>query len=226
MPKIKGIRRPSLLKKFDNFQQRGYHQTMSKLSGNQQDLSAAQLRVLASPVRIEIVGAFQAHGAMAIRELAEKLARPADGLYHHVRRLQQAGILQVAQTVRVGKRDEAVFALTAERFGNTARPQTKATKEAAIKAADAALRLAGREFRWAVLMEESGQKQDASADRAKPARTKLSRQRSWLTDDDLETLHALLEKVEAFLQECMHHKQGRPFVVTTAVVPLLKRKRV
>jgi DNA-binding transcriptional ArsR family regulator len=194
-------------------------------SANHQVLSAAQLRVLASPVRIEIVGVFQAHGALAIRELAEKLARPADGLYHHVRRLQKAGILHVVQRVRVGRRDEAVFALTAERFGHAAQPQTNATKEAVIQAADAALRLAGREFRRAVLLREPRQK-DAPADQAKRTRAKLSRQRSWLTDDDLETLHALLEKVEAFLQERMHHQQGQPFAVTTAFVPLLKRKRL
>jgi predicted ArsR family transcriptional regulator len=195
-------------------------------SGNHQVLSAAQLRVLASPVRIEIVGVFQAYGAITIRELAQKLARPADGLYHHVRRLQKAGILQVAQTVRVGRRDEAVFALTAERFGHATQPQTKTTKDAVIQAASAALRLAGREFCRAVLMEESAKKKDASADQPKRARTKLSRQRSWLTEDDLETLHALLEKIETFLQERMRHKQGRPFSVTTAVVPLLKRKRI
>jgi hypothetical protein len=216
-----------ILKNIDDFQWNRYDETMPKpTSGNQQVLSAAQLRVLASPVRIEIVGAFQAHGAMAIRKLAEKLARPADGLYHHVRQLQKAGILQVARTVRAGKRHEAVFALTAERFGTTARPQTKATKEAAIKAADAALRLAGREFRRAVLLEEACKKQGASTVRTKPAQVKLSRQRSWLTDADLATLHALLERVEAFLQQRMRHKQGRPFAVTTTVVPLLKRKRV
>jgi hypothetical protein len=215
------------LKNIDDFQQTRYDETMSKPPcRNQQVLSAAQLRVLASPVRIEIVGAFQAHGPMAIRELAEKLARPADGLYHHVRRLQKASILQVAQMVRVGKRDEAIFALTAERFCNAAPPQTKATKEAAIKAADAALRLTAREFRGAVLMQASGKNQVAPAERARPATTKLSRQRSWLTDDDLHTLHGLLDKIEAFLQERMRHKQGRPFAITTAIVPLLKRKRV
>src|SRR5580698_1153514 len=91
-----------------------------------------QLRALASPVRIEIVGVFQTHGPLAIRELAEKMSRPADGLYHHVRQLLKVEILRVAETRRAGKRDEAVFELTAERIGHTAQPKNSAMKHAIV----------------------------------------------------------------------------------------------
>src|SRR5579864_4918552 len=95
-------------------------------ASNQYTASIGQLRALASPVRIEMVGVFQAHGPLAIRELAEKMSRPADGLYHHVRQLQKVGILRVAETRRAGKRDEAVYELTAERFGHSAQPKSAA----------------------------------------------------------------------------------------------------
>ena len=91
-----------------------------KLPKREYRSNAAQLRALSSPVRIEIVGAFQSFGPMSIRELAEKMARPADGLYHHMRQLAKVDIIRVKLTRRVGKRDEAVFELTAERFGHTA----------------------------------------------------------------------------------------------------------
>ena len=63
-----------------NQEKQPYHATIS------------QMRVLASPLRIEIVGVFQSYGSLAIRELAEKMSRPMDGLYHHVRQLLKVGI--------------------------------------------------------------------------------------------------------------------------------------
>jgi hypothetical protein len=186
-------------------------------------LHTDQLRILASPVRIDIVGAFQAYGSMPIRELADKLARPADGLYHHVRQLQEAGILQVAKTARRGKRDESVFALTAERFGHTSKPKSPVQKQAVVEAAAAALRLTNREFCRAVLANESSQTKRTG--KVPFAKTKLSRQRSWLTNQDLKSLHNLLNQIESFLQARMRRKQGRPFAVTLAVVPLPKGKR-
>jgi hypothetical protein len=181
--------------------------------------SIGQLRALASPVRIEMVGVFQTHGPLAIRELAEKMSRPADGLYHHVRQLLKVGILRVAETRRAGKRDEAVYELTAERFGHTERPNTPAMKKAIVETAASALRLASREFRRAVLAD--------SQERDEPRkRARLSRQRIWLTDEDLVELQEMLEKIEAFLKERTGRKQGRPFALTTVLVPLVKRKRI
>jgi helix-turn-helix protein len=178
-----------------------------------------QLRALASPVRIEIVGVFQTHGPLAIRELAEKMSRPADGLYHHVRQLLKVEILRVAETRRAGKRDEAVFELTAERFGHTAQPKTSAMKHAIVETAASALRLANREFRRAVLADRQAEDEGRT-------RAKLSRQRTWLTDEDLVDLHGLLEKIEAFLKRRTGRKQGRPFALTTVLVPIVKRKRI
>jgi len=178
------------------------------------------MRALASPVRIEIVGVFQSYGALAIRELAEKLSRPMDGLYHHVRLLQKVGIVRVARTRRVGKRDESVYELTAERFGHQASPQTAAMKRTIVETATAALRLAGREFERAILLHER------SNELNRPAESKLSRQKSWLTEADLTKLHRMLNKIESFLQKRLHRKEGQPFALTTVLVPLLKRKRV
>jgi predicted ArsR family transcriptional regulator len=188
--------------------------------------NVAQMRALASPVRIEIVGVFQSHGAMAIRELAEKLSRPADGLYHHVRQLQKAGILQVSQMRRVGKRDEAVFELTAERFGHTEQPKTPAMRRAILKTATAALRLANREFRRNVLAQNPAKTEVSPSQADCPSRARLSRQRSWLTDEDVLELIAMLDRIDSFLKERMERKQGVPFALTTVLVPLVKQKRL
>jgi DNA-binding transcriptional ArsR family regulator len=216
------------LKSIDIFQYIGKLRGMVKKAlQNTRMLGAAQLRVLASPVRIEIVGALQAYGSMAIRELAEKLARPADGLYHHVRELEKAGIVRIERTQRTGKRDEAVYALTAERFGQAQTSTTPAMKEAIIEAAGAVLRLAGREVRRAVLIQNTCDPREASAtSKSALALARLSRQRSWLTPRDLKVLQARLDAIDRFLKKRMRHKQGAPFALTVALVPLVKRKRV
>src|SRR5215470_14801865 len=110
-----------------------------------------QMRALASPIRIEMIGLFQSYGPMAIRELAERLSRPADGLYHHVRQLLRVGILRLEQTRRVGKRDEAEYELTAERVGHQEPPKSPSMKKALADSAAGALRLASREFQRTVL---------------------------------------------------------------------------
>ena len=140
-----------------------------KLPKREYRSNAGQLRALSSPVRIEIVGAFQSFGPMSIRELAEKMARPADGLYHHMRQLAKVDIIRVKLTRRVGKRDEAVFELTAERFGHTAPPRSPAMKKAIVQTAGAALRLASREFNRAVVernAKEGEQSPDCADDLA------------------------------------------------------------
>lgn len=175
----------------------------------------AQLRTLASPVRIEMVGVLQAHGALSVREIAAHLSRPMDGLYHHLRALQSAEIVRVAATRRAGKRDEAVYELTAERFGHESRPRTPDMTSAVADSAAAALRLANREFARSL----------AAAPDGCPF-PKLSRQRTWLREEDCVKLHKMLGRVETFLAACLRRREGRPYVLTTTVVPVVKRKRV
>src|SRR5437660_10995195 len=101
---------------------------------------------LASPVRIELIGALQTHGPSSIRELATNMGRPADGLYHHVRILLAAGVLREDGRRRAGRRFEAVFALTAPRIGGRLQAKSPASRDAVGRAAAAALRMAARAF--------------------------------------------------------------------------------
>jgi DNA-binding Lrp family transcriptional regulator len=182
----------------------------------------AQLKALASPIRIELVGQFQSHGPMAIRELAEKTGRPADGLYHHVRQLLKVGILKEAESRRIGRRDEVVFGLTQERFGHEQRPASPAMKRAIVETAAAALRLTSREFERSVISGPSAQNDSENC----PVSHYLSRQKSWLTDEDRKRLLNKLRQIETFLSKRLRRKRGQPFVLTTVLVPQIKRKRV
>src|SRR5262249_31056625 len=83
-----------------------------------------RVSALASPLRIELVGVLQTHGPSSIRELAVHLARPADGLYHHVRILMKAGMVVEKSRRKSGRRMEAVYALTARRVAGGLDPSS------------------------------------------------------------------------------------------------------
>ncbi len=68
--------------------------------------NAAEIEVLASPTRIELVDTVEALGSASVAELAEQLGRPADGLYYHLRQLAAAGLL-VEEATAEGKRYSA-----------------------------------------------------------------------------------------------------------------------
>src|SRR5512143_3008332 len=55
----------------------------------------AALDALISPVRQEIVDTIESIGGdVAVADIAAQLGRPADGLYYHLRRLVNAGVLR------------------------------------------------------------------------------------------------------------------------------------
>lgn len=59
------------------------------------------LRLLADPLRLSILGAFPAGRAgqsMSVKEIAEKLDEGQTKLYRHVKKLEEAGLLYVAET--------------------------------------------------------------------------------------------------------------------------------
>ncbi len=172
-------------------------------------------RVLASPTRVEIVGLLQTHGALAIRELAAHLDRAADGLYHHVRVLLTAGIVREQGQRRTGTRSEAVYALVARRVeaGDARKTEGRA---GLIAAGQTALRLAGREFAAAI---------EACPPAKRPRFVRLSRQRAWLSGPALEKARRLIGRLERLLARETVRRRGRLYVVTTVILPVVKRKR-
>jgi len=60
------------------------------------------LRLLADPLRLSILGAFPSYTAnrrpMSVKEIAEKIDEGQTKLYRHVKKLEDAGLLRVAET--------------------------------------------------------------------------------------------------------------------------------
>jgi DNA-binding transcriptional ArsR family regulator len=69
----------------------------------------AQLRVLASPLRQEIIDLLARTGAAQVSDIASLLGRPADSLYYHLRELERVGLVLSSRARANGKRAEMHF---------------------------------------------------------------------------------------------------------------------
>lgn len=176
-----------------------------------------RLAAIASPLRMELIGALRTHGPASIRELAAELDRPADGLYHHVRKLLKAGILVEREQRKVGRRMEAVYELFAERIAGGLDPKSSQSKAAVVRAGAAVTRLAAREFKTAIDRDQ------VRVTKGLP-NLRASRQRVWLSEEGLIRLHRLLGQIDRFLMKENTQKRGRPHSLTIVLAPCAKRR--
>lgn len=78
----------------------------------------ATLSEVTHPLRGRLLGCFRHPGTVA--EAAEKLDVPITRLYHHMKRLEAAGLLRVVATRRVGSTTERRYEVAAHNFGPSA----------------------------------------------------------------------------------------------------------
>ena len=69
----------------------------------------AQLQVLASPLRQEILDLLARTGDAQVSEIAALLGRPADSLYYHLRELTRVGLVVSSRARANGRRGEMLF---------------------------------------------------------------------------------------------------------------------
>ena len=125
----------------------------------------------------------------------------------------------------MGERDESVYELTAERFGNETLPRSVAMRRADIVSTNAALRLANREYQRAI--QDKAVQAEWRRLQNQPGRLaslRLSRQKTWLTDQDLRRLFEMIRQIETHLATCLKRKQGGAYVFTTLFVPLVNER--
>jgi predicted transcriptional regulator len=67
---------------------------------------------LSSPIRVELLVMIEALGEATVADLAGTLERPADRLYHHMHRLEEAGLIRSVGTRVTPRRDQTVYACT------------------------------------------------------------------------------------------------------------------
>ena len=109
-----------------------------------------QMEALASPVRHQIHLAMEMLGACSVNELAKRMDRVPETLYYHVRRLEEAGILQrIGSRVGVG-RDEAIYRLKGKCLRVDTSRSSPRFLNAMAKGCGSLLRFAQRSFERAL----------------------------------------------------------------------------
>lgn len=71
---------------------------------------------ISSGVRFEIITFLSACGPCSIAELAEHMLVRADGLYHHIRRLLNAEMIQEVGYEKVGRQSQVIYDLAADHY--------------------------------------------------------------------------------------------------------------
>lgn len=176
------------------------------------------VQLLASPVRQELVDMLAALGGMAsVATLAEQLGRPADGLYHHMRLLAAAGLVDATEPDTGGERryrlvgDGSPIRLAYRQGpdGNT---------HALRQFARALLHVAASDFDEAVDrpgVALSGPQRQLWA----------SRTTGWVSDGDLVEINRLLERLGAILSQPRSDDRSRLMCLAFALAPLHPRPK-
>ena len=159
-------------------------------------LNREQLACLAAPIKREIFEALLRIGPASINELAAYLDRSPKSLYYHVRRFCAVGLMRVQETRLAGKRMEAVYALTADRF-IMEDSGDEAYRQAAARSVSALLRQVGREFRAA-----------SDAEEGKSNITEVIRVVTRLRPEAVEPLLAMLRAAAAYARQNEDPKKG------------------
>lgn len=182
---------------------------------------ARRLASLISPARLEIVECLQLHGPGTAAELAQRLGRAADGLYHHLRILERRGIVLRGGERASGGRRAVVYRLAADRLqADVDAGASTAFRRAWSDSAAAVLRAAEREVRRHVL---SGQ----ARSRGRRRDVHVSRAKARLSPSALAEVNAHLDAIRALVAR--HAREGGGdgtyFTLTCALAPTLEDDR-
>ena len=173
---------------------------------------AAEIALLASPTRIEIVDTLEALGtAVTVAGLAAQLGRPADGLYYHLRQLAEGGLIEeeaAADGRRYRSRTRA-----GDRLRLRYRPGATANAEAVGRVAASVLRVAGRDFARAIADPEAvveGAQRELWAARGK----------GWVGATELAEINRLLARLMDLLQQPRAARRDRLVSLSWVLAPL------
>ncbi len=170
-----------------------------------------------SPVRIEITAIMEMIGTCSIAEIARHMGRKPDSLYHHVRRLQEVGLVLQDGFRKVGRQTEALFRLRAAAILVGFDATSPANRAHFGKVAATLLRMVQREFVAAV---EAG---DGLAMRGEGKNLWIRREVVRLSARNLAALNEHLQAMVGILDEARRDTTSPPHTVTLLMNPLLGR---
>lgn len=174
---------------------------------------------MASSPRLAILQRLDIDGQATARELGERLGRPVTALYHHLERLEEAGLVQVVERRSTSRRPEAVYAVVSRQLSSADALRTPEGRRNLIKVASSAVSAGLRTFAAA-----AGQ---AAARFEGSQRNCAVRHLSFRADDArLARINALIGELEqASLQGGEEAEDGQPMVLTVVLATVLDKRK-
>jgi hypothetical protein len=175
----------------------------------------AALSALVSTVRQEIVDTIESIGGeVAVADIAAQLGRPADGIYYHVRRLVDSGVLREGDDPGDGRgRRYRTAAQRGKRVQLKYGRGSRANNATVAKVVGGLLRTAARDFNGALRGGEAigeGSLRDLWASRLK----------GWVADDDLGEINRLLARLSQLLQQSRDPRRDRLVSLAWILAPI------
>lgn len=172
--------------------------------------SAAHWSAVGHPLRVEICEFLAATGPLSIVDLARNVRKPADALYHHVKKLQAAGLVVVAKTRVTGKTSEALFDVVADSFLPDFDPQSGRNLDGLIEMLTASTTVA-KELAVNSLQNPSPEHRGNSMFRLDVTH---------LNEADLARVKELLLEIRTLVARGRLSREGRLFAVTLLLTPI------
>jgi DNA-binding transcriptional ArsR family regulator len=191
------------------------------MTAPQQDLftvkSDAEWDAMNSPVRVEMLVFLLTTGPCAIRELSSLMNRPADGLYHHLRQLVGAGIVEEIGTRKVGTQTEAIYRTVGKEITIDRSIGRKRTRDRSLRLFRTMLQHARRTVEAAI---ESG----AALLEGPQQNFRLNWRISWLDDRRLAEIKQHQAAIDRILEEGMQVRQGQLMAHLTYLAPVVRTR--
>jgi len=170
-----------------------------------------QVKAISSDLRMQILQCFK-HGEASIAELAVRLGRSPQSLYHHVHMLVDAGVVVEHSVRRAGKRDEIVYEPAAMRIEIKHDPDKKQSRAALTKVAHSVLRTTRRDILESI---DSG----AIIKSGRRRNTQISRVDALLDRSQVQRIHHLFDEAWAIMDEAGGRGKRVPMTMTTVFFP-------
>lgn len=182
----------------------------------------ALLKALASPARIEVVEVLQIGGPATVSEISAQLGRAPDSLYHHLKQLEKAGIVERRGMKKGSGRSGAIYAMCEREVGaDSGDDSTPDEREAMADLAGAILRLTERDMRTA-LTENWEAEPDFAGLNEFPY---VQRTKAWLGPEEAQEAYGLIATTLEYMRARAvrlpeEHPNTRLFALTEVLSPV------
>jgi len=178
----------------------------------------AHIRLLASPVRQELVDTLASLGGEATAaSLAEQLGRPADGLYYHLQLLAEGGLVNEQGSTS----GERVFRLAGAGRGPLRLSYDLASddgREALASYVSGLVQIAERDF-------QAGMTHEGVEAEGKCRHLWAARNKGWVSAAELEEVNAMLERLCELVSQPRDPSRDKPLSLAFVLAPSVVRSR-